>query len=449
VNRKLRTILLTTFGAFFAVVALMGAGQLLANTLATNNSPEIVNYQGYLTDSGGNPISSTVTLQFSIWDASSDGNQLWDETHNNVQVRRGYFSVLLGSQGTPLRANYFKGSPRYVEVVYGATTFPRQVIASVPYALVSQYATEALNSTYAHTATYALNGPSGGGGSVDWSHVVVVAKSGSDYTTINDALANISPSSTDRYLILVMPGTYTEQIVLPSYVHLKGAGVESTFVTFAANNANFNDASAVVINVPANSQVSDLTVRNDAVSNGSVALRITTGNEKTLINNVSVQTVGTGGGTHIALYLTGGNPKLTHVYAEVSGGTSNNWGIFNSASSPTIDDSSILATGNSPAGLRMNGGNPLIKESTISGTNGTSGQGINTSGGGTHTVKIDRSSVVGDSGGTGSSIISTDTYVFLVGASMLQGDVDVVAPAVIDCAQSYDGNYIDLNATCQ
>ena len=116
-NRKFRTILLTTLGAIFAMVALMGAGRLLANTLATNNSPESVNYQGYLTDSGGNPISSTVTLQFSIWDASSGGSQLWSETHNNVQVRGGYFSVLLGSQGTPLGANYFKGSPRYIEVV--------------------------------------------------------------------------------------------------------------------------------------------------------------------------------------------------------------------------------------------------------------------------------------------------------------------------------------------
>ncbi len=447
-NRKFRTILLTTLGAIFAMVALMGAGRLLANTLATNNSPESVNYQGYLTDSGGNPISSTVTLQFSIWDASSGGSQLWSETHNNVQVRGGYFSVLLGSQGTPLGANYFKGSPRYIEVVYGSTTFPRQVFASVPYALVSQYATEALNSTYAYTATYALNGPSGGGGNVDWSHVVVVAKSGGDYTTINDALANISPSSTDRYLILVMPGTYTEQVVLPAYVHLKGAGVESTIVSFAANNANFNDVAAATMSLPANSQVSDLAVRNDAVTNGSVGLRINTGNDKTIINNVSVQTVGAGGGTHIALYLTGGNPKLTHVYAEVSGGTPNNWGIFNIASSPTLHDSSIVATGNSPAGLRISGGNPVIKESTISGTNGTSGQGINTSGGGTATVKIDRSSIVGDTGGSGSSIISTDTYDFFVGASKLEGDVDVFAPAEIDCAQSYNGSYVDLNATC-
>ena len=106
-----------------------------------------------------------------------------------------------------------------------------------------------------------------------------------------------------------------------------------------------------------------------------------------------------------------------------------------------------MASGPSAAGLRMNGGNPVITESTISGTNGTNGQGINTSGAGTHTVKIDRSSIIGDPS-TGSSIISTDNYDFFVGASMLDGDVDVFTPADITCAQSYDGDYADLNASC-
>ncbi len=452
-NRTYRIMMLTVLGLVLALAAVTGAGRLLANTLSPQDVPERVNYQGYLTDSGGNPISSTVTLQFSLWDASSGGNQIWSETHNNVPVSAGYFSVLLGDQGNPLSVEDFKGTPRYIEVVYGAVTFPRQVLASVPYAFVSQYSTEALNATeavtatYAYTAAYALNAPSSGGG-VEWSHVVVVAKSGGDYTTINDALGNITPSSTDRYLLLVMPGTYAEQVTLPSYVHLKGAGTRSTIITSQANGLH-NDASAATLNVPADSQVSDLAVSNESTTNDGVALRVSSGNGSTLIVNVYLRTTNAGGGRHVALYLNGGTPKLTNLHAEVAGGTLFNWAVFNSASSPTVHDSTIAATGTSAAGYRMNGGNPVFKETTISGLNGSNGQGINTSGAGAHVIKIDRSSILGDPGGTGSSIASTDNYDFFVGASMLQGDVDVFAPAEIDCAQSYDGDYIDLNAACQ
>src|SRR5687767_12598665 len=114
-TRRFRVVLATLVGALVAVAALMGASRLLAEVTASDSVPEIVNYQGFLTDAGGNPISSTVTLQFRIWDASSGGNQVWTETHNNVPVSRGYFSVLLGSQGTPLTPSVFSSTSRYLE----------------------------------------------------------------------------------------------------------------------------------------------------------------------------------------------------------------------------------------------------------------------------------------------------------------------------------------------
>lgn len=505
-TRRFRVVTAMVLGALLTVAALMGGGRLLAEALASDSVPESVNYQGFLTDSGGNPISSTVTLQFSIWDASSGGNQVWSETHNNVSVSGGYFSVFLGSQGTPLTPSVFSSTSRYLEVTFGATTFSRQRFASVPYALVAHkastaitstyattatyasnagsasnasnatnatnatnavtatyasnadnatnatnattasQATTAISATYATTATYALNAP--GGGSVEWENVVVVAKSGGDYTSITDAMNAISPSSSERYLVLVMPGVYEEQVTVKQYVHLKGAGEGVTFVSSQANNANFNDNSAVTLIAPADSQISDLTVRNDSTTNDGVALKVTTGNSQTVLRNVRIETNGVGGDQHVGLYLNSGSAHLVHVSIVVSGGASNNWGIFNSASSPTIQDTTIAATGNGTAGLRMNGGNPVITQSTISGTNGTNGQGINTSGAGTHTVKIDHSIIVGDSG-TGSSIASTDSYEFYVGASLVQGDVDVFVPADITCAQSYDGNYADVDANCQ
>jgi parallel beta-helix repeat protein len=59
---------------------------------------------------------------------------------------------------------------------------------------------------------------------------IVVAKSGGDYTTISAALAAISPSSTNRYVVDVLPGTYVERVTMKSYVHLRGAGQEVAII---------------------------------------------------------------------------------------------------------------------------------------------------------------------------------------------------------------------------
>jgi hypothetical protein len=442
-TRRFRVVIATLLGAFLAVAALMGAGRLLASTLAVAPAPTIVNYQGFLTDSGGNPISGTATLQFSIWDASSAGNQVWNETHNNVAVAGGFFSVFLGSQGTPLTPSVFSSDSRYLEVTYNGTTFARQRFASVPYALV---ASEAISATYATTATYVLNGGSGG---VEWSHVVVVAKSGGDYTTVTDAMNAITPSSTDRYLVLVMPGVYDEQVELKEYVHLKGAGVKMTYISSAANTNNPNDDAATTMIVPANTQVSDLTVRNTSATNASVGMKVENGNSSTILNNVKVEVITAGGTNRRGMNVSGGNgtPQFTHLHVEVDGATSQNWGVFVSASSPTVHDSKIDVSGTGAYGFRMNGGNPKIDNSVIEATNGSDGEAFNTSGGGTWTIYIDRSSLIGDAGGN--SLTSTDNYDFYVATSFLSGPAAFGGTADFICVFNYDAAYTELDANCQ
>jgi len=238
-------------------------------------------------------------------------------------------------------------------------------------------------------------------------------------------------------------------VTVKEYVHLKGAGVASTIISSTANTNNGNDDGAATMIVPANAQVSDLSVVNAATTQDSSGIKVKTPNEYTILDNVHVKVTTSGGEDHRGIYLTGGldNPKLTHVHVEVSGGSAQNWGVFNSATSPIVHDSTFMATGGtSTVGYRMNGGSPVFTDSKLQGTNGSSGQGMNTSGAGSHIIKIDRSSLVGDSGG--SSVASTDTYDFFVGASQLDGDVDVFGTADIVCAQSYDGDYNELDATC-
>lgn len=56
----------------------------------------LVTYQGYLTDSDGNPIDGDHTLAFTIYD--SEGTALWTEEHPSVPITNGLFSVILGSE---------------------------------------------------------------------------------------------------------------------------------------------------------------------------------------------------------------------------------------------------------------------------------------------------------------------------------------------------------------
>ncbi|EDN70105.1 secreted protein [Beggiatoa sp. PS] len=55
----------------------------------------VMSYQGHLVDAANQPINGTINITFSI------PGTAWTETYTNVQVNKGLFGVILGSQ-TPL-----------------------------------------------------------------------------------------------------------------------------------------------------------------------------------------------------------------------------------------------------------------------------------------------------------------------------------------------------------
>jgi hypothetical protein len=61
-------------------------------------------------------------------------------------------------------------------------------------------------------------------------NVLVVAKSGGDYTSIQQAIDASTPTADDPVLIEIKPGVYTENIIMKSYVHLKGSGPDNTII---------------------------------------------------------------------------------------------------------------------------------------------------------------------------------------------------------------------------
>lgn len=97
--------------------------------------PETINYQGYLTDSSGNPINTPRNMTFRIYTAASGGTALWTETHNDIQVNNGIYNVVLGSvvsmAALPFDVPYFLG----MTVGTDTEMSPRQALTSVAYSL--------------------------------------------------------------------------------------------------------------------------------------------------------------------------------------------------------------------------------------------------------------------------------------------------------------------------
>jgi hypothetical protein len=131
-------------------VVLLGCGFLVAWTFAISASaqsvPTVVNYQGRLTDNSPlqEPISETVEITFSIYGSLVGSDLLWTETWASVQVNDGIFSVLLGSNGSPIPASVFSGgTTRYLEIeVENEVLSPRQQLGAAGWAAQAEKASD-------------------------------------------------------------------------------------------------------------------------------------------------------------------------------------------------------------------------------------------------------------------------------------------------------------------
>jgi hypothetical protein len=71
---------------------------LLLAAVSTADVPRLINYQGILTDSGGQPVDGSHDLTFKIYpDSGAATPALWTEQHLGVDVDDGLFNVILGS----------------------------------------------------------------------------------------------------------------------------------------------------------------------------------------------------------------------------------------------------------------------------------------------------------------------------------------------------------------
>ncbi len=117
---------------------------LLALTLISRPSfaepPLTINYRGFLQTSSGESVTDTISLSLMLYTMPTDGIEVWSESHVNVEVRSGHFSITLGAL-SPIPTTLFN-TPLFLGVLINGTDelLPRRVISSQAAAMHSKVA---------------------------------------------------------------------------------------------------------------------------------------------------------------------------------------------------------------------------------------------------------------------------------------------------------------------
>jgi hypothetical protein len=136
--------------------------------MSLGTPPETIRYQGRLTDDAGVPLSGMHSLAFAVFDAPGGGAQCWAEALGSLALSDGTVDVLLGSI-TPLPSLAFTdgdplcaGTDRWLEVtVDGSVLTPRQRLASVPFAQVTDRLGDKTSSEVLDRANHTGSQPPG------------------------------------------------------------------------------------------------------------------------------------------------------------------------------------------------------------------------------------------------------------------------------------------------
>lgn len=144
-----------------------------------------------------------------------------------------------------------------------------------------------------------------GGQSV--SNLVIVAKSGGDFNSIQAAIDSVMPTETSPYVIQIMPGTFVENVsITKSYLTLQGYGQPKVVGQVTVNGAQNVAIENLKINGGVNIQYSGTEVKNNSITGG---LGATASDLVAVGNDITGEVIGIGigyGGTK-TIILDGNN----------------------------------------------------------------------------------------------------------------------------------------------
>ena len=100
--------------------------------------PQIISYQGKVTDSGGTPVpDGSYAMRLSIFDTPSGGASVWYSGTVSVQITGGIFNILLGESPQPPIDLSFDEDYWLNVWIEGETQTPRQRLCSNSYAYMA------------------------------------------------------------------------------------------------------------------------------------------------------------------------------------------------------------------------------------------------------------------------------------------------------------------------
>ena len=103
-------------------------------SMASAQVPGQMLYQGYLTDSVGEPLNGDYSMTFKIYLDEAGGSSIWDEDTGPVTVVEGLFEVVLG-EINPIAPGIFDGTVLWLQTaVSGEVLLPRKPLVSSAYA---------------------------------------------------------------------------------------------------------------------------------------------------------------------------------------------------------------------------------------------------------------------------------------------------------------------------
>jgi hypothetical protein len=298
-----------------------------ANPARTLSSPTgtAFTYQGNLSD-GGSPANGSYNFRFDLWDDSSKTTLIGTYPATGTiptDVVEGAFNIKLD-----FGADAFTGEARWLEItVNGNALAPLQELTPAPYALY------AMDGPWSAGDGLELVGTQFKGKGTPFQNLVIVAKSGGDYTTIQSAVDSISDATAGNpYLIWVAPGVYSEAVTMKPYVHLQGSGQGATVITSDVTNPSIPPTQATLILVD-NVSLRDMTVQNTGTGLHNVGLMASNGDIDILVAEVETQSQGNVGtdSNNYAIYLTGTGTSVTlqSVTALAENGKLDAVGLYN------------------------------------------------------------------------------------------------------------------------
>jgi hypothetical protein len=247
-----------------------------------------------------------------------------------------------------------------------------------------------------------------------YQQVVVVAKSGGDFATIQSALDSITDASaTRRYLVWVAPGVYTERVTMKQYVDIEGSNTTLTRITYGGT-PTLNTGTVVAA---ANAELRFLTIENTGGNIYGVGVYNAATSYFYLFK---VQVTVSGAAQHYAVYNSGtSNCIFTNSAITATGEQGDlNYGIYNNNASVTVQYSQVNALGGSSYGIYNQGSS------------------------GSYTVIVRDAQVAGST-----ATLRNDTaYLLRVAVSQLAGGA--VSGSGIICAGVYDENYTFSASSC-